>query len=220
MSAYHWIAEKGMTSTGNDLVFLPATRSEKTCRPRFYGRILTAAEQKLYARHDSLDLPFDQYVWLCWSIKESVYKYKKRLFSDLDFAPLQIEISRLVPPSGSEEFYQCTANLQTAGAPLYSRSRIRDGVILTMVSGDESFADTRWGCRSIGSVSYADQSAAVRALVLSELQTLLSRTDLQLEKDPDGCPVLLAGGRPLGIPVSLAHHENWIAYSFRYPAEV
>lgn len=209
-----------MTSTGNDLVVLPATRPDRTCRPRFYLRILTAAEQKLYARHDSLDLPFDQYVWLCWSIKESVYKYEKRLFPDQKFAPLQIEISRLVPPSGSEEFYQCTALFQAAGAALYCRSRIRDGVILTMVSEDESFADTRWGCRSIGSVSYADQSAAVRELVLSELETLLCRTDLDLEKDPNGCPVLLAGGRPLGIPVSLAHHENWIAYTFRYSPNV
>lgn len=209
-----------MTSTGNDLVFLPATRSERTCQPRFYLRILTAAERQLYARHDTLDLPFDEYVWLCWSIKEAVYKYSKRLFPDLEFAPLQIEVTRLVPPSGSEEFYQCTARLQPAGEPLYSRSCIRDGVIMTMVSADETFADTRWGCRSIDSVSYADQSAAVRELVLSELQTLLFRTDLQLEKDADGCPVLLAGGRPLGIPVSLAHHEHWIAYSFRYSPNV
>lgn len=216
MSGYRRIAETEMASTGNDLVFLPATRSAKTCQPRFYCRILTAAEQQLYARHESLDLPFDQYVWLCWSVKESVYKYHKRLYPGVPFAPLQIGISGLMPPSGSEEFYRCTARFPTARAPLYSRSSIRDGVIMTIVSQEESFADTRWGCRSIGSNSYADQSAAVRTLVLSELQTLLSRTDLELGKDADGCPILLGGGRPLAIPVSLAHHENWIAYSFRY----
>jgi hypothetical protein len=88
---------------------------------------------------------------------------------------------------------------------------------MTMVSEDRSFADTRWGCRPIGSSAYADQSTAVRALVLTELQTLLSRTDLQLQKNADDCPVLLGGGQPLAIPVSLAHHENWVAYSFRYP---
>lgn len=213
------MAGAAMASTGNDLIFLPATRSERTCHPRYYLRILTAAEQNLYARHDTLNLPFDQYVWLCWSVKESVYKYKKRLFPDLSFAPLQIEIGRLIAPSASEEFYRCTAIFQGAGAPLYSRSFIREELIMTMVSEDESFADTRWGCRSIGSSSYADQSAAARALVLSELQTLLSRNDLELEKDPDGCPILLGGGYPLPIPVSLAHHERWIAYSFRYLPE-
>ena len=214
------ISARKMTSTGNDLVFLPATRAEKTTLPRFYRRILTDAEQKLYCRHESLDLPFDQYVWLCWSIKESVYKYKKRQLPSLTFAPTRTGILDLTEPQGSEDFYRCSALFQPAGDTLYSRSLIRDGVIMTIVSEDPEFADTHWGCSPTGSARYADQSAAVRELALADLQTKLSRYDLRIAKDPDGCPILFAGPRLLDIPVSLAHHEKWVAWSYRYSPSI
>jgi len=216
MNGYARISGRSMTSTGNDLVFLPATQAEKTSLPRFYCRILTGAEQQLYCRHESLNLPFHQYVWLCWSVKESVYKYKKRQLPSLEFVPRQMEILQLAAPSGPDEFYRCPARFLATGEMLYSRSLIKDGVIMTMVSEDPEFADTHWGCRSIDSARYADQSAAVRVLALADLQTRLSRHDLQIQKDPDGCPVVLAGSRLLDIPLSLAHHEKWVAWTYRY----
>jgi len=208
-------------SSGNDLVYLPATRSERTRLPRFYSRILTAAEVEGFARFVGSGLPFDHYVWLCWSVKESVYKYQKRLFPELVFAPLRIEVQQIDPPCGDLDFYagivvaqRLVGPTSVAGQTLFSRTWVRDGVIVTIVSEDQQFTDTHWDFSAIDSATYADQSAAVRKLALGELSSVLSRDDLRLEKDAAGCPIVLAGDQPLAIPISLAHHERFIAYSF------
>lgn len=231
MNGYRRCAPIEKASTGNDLVFLPATRPERTSLLRFYSRILTTAEAEGFARLGSSGIPFDHYVWLCWSIKESVYKFQKRGCPELVFAPLRIAISEIMPPAGDQDYYAgivagCAAEpacepepgraVEPAGAAtLYSRSMIRQGLIATVVSEDHSFKDTHWGFSIIDSTAHADQSAGVRALALKELKTVLLRDDLRLEKDAAGCPVVLAGDELLPIPVSLAHHERYIAYSFR-----
>jgi len=194
------------TSTGNDLVFLPATRRERTSLPRFYSRILTSAEAEGFQQLASSGLPFDHYVWLCWSVKESVYKYQKRLCPEMAFGPLKIEVRQIAPPAGDQQYYSGIVG------NLYSRTWVRDGVILTVVSEEQQFTDTHWGFSTVGSPAYADQSAAVRTLALAELKAVLPRDDLRLEKDAAGCPVALAGD--LAIPVSLSHHGHYIAYSF------
>ena len=208
MNGYSRIAAFPAASTGNDLVSLEATRPERTNLPRFYSRILTAAEQEGYRELEPSHLPFDHYVWLCWSVKESVYKYQKRQFPGLVFSPLRIVIRKIIPPSGPQGFYQCMVD------GLFSRSLIRDGVIVTTVCEDEAFTGTYWGFSSIASSAYADQSAAARVLVLEKLKDLLACDDLRLQKDAAGCPVVLAGERVLPIPVSLSHHDRYIAYSF------
>jgi len=202
-------------STGNDIVALRATQPDRTSLPRFYSRILTVAEQELYDRLERPGLAFDHYTWLCWSIKESAYKFNKRNSPEIVFSPLRITISELLPPaSAAEGYYRC--KITCGPAMLYSRSLLRDGVIVTVVSDDPQFTNTRWGFQPIGSSAHADQSAAARALVLQELQATLHRDDLQLQKDEAGCPIVLAGGLPTGIPVSLAHHDHYIAWSFNY----
>jgi hypothetical protein len=204
-----------MNSTGNDIVALRATQPERTNLPRFYSRILTVAEQQRYHRLDSPKLAFDHYVWLCWSIKESTYKFNKRRFPDLVFSPLKIDIIELLPPvAASRGYYRC--RVSCGQGTLYSRSLLREDTVMTIVSEDEQFANTRWGFQPIGSSARADQSAAVRALVLQQLQTTLRRDDLQLQKDQWGCPIVLAGEQPTDIPVSLAHHDRYIAWSFYY----
>ena len=236
MSGYSRIAASPAFSTGNDLVSLEATRPERTTLPRFYSRILTPAETEGYHRHRlaASGLPFDHYIWLCWSVKESVYKYKKRLYPELVFAPLRIAIRQLDPPDGPHGYYQGTvlgpasapsrtvvsgdpAPGETLGEILYSRTRIQDGVIMTIVSEDPDFSDTHWGYSTIGSATYAEQSAAVRTLLMEKLRTVLSRDDLRLQKDPAGCPIVLAEDQPLAIPVSLAHHDRYVGYSYRLP---
>jgi hypothetical protein len=217
MNGYRRTAATDAASTGNDLVALMATRPERTCLPRFYGRILTAAEQQGFHSLEPAGLPFDQYVWLCWSVKEAVYKYKKRQSPDLRFSPLQIETHSFTLPFGSARFFECIVEGPIAvPGTLYSRSLIRDGVIVTTVSEDAEFTGVHWGFSAIDSVAYADQSSSVRMLALERLKSVLSRDDLELQKDDADCPIVLAGGEVLPIPVSLAHHEGHIAYSFRY----
>jgi phosphopantetheinyl transferase (holo-ACP synthase) len=198
-------------STGNDIVAMQATQPEKTNRLRFYSRILTVAEQQLYDRLDRSSLAFDHYTWLCWSIKESAYKFNKRNSPDLVFAPLKITISELLPPA-SEGYYRCRVSF--GQEMLFSCSLVRDGIVVTVVSEDEQFTDTHWGFQSIGSSAYACQSSSVRTFALQHLSTALSRNDLQLQKDQNGCPIVLAGQQRLDIPLSLAHHDTYVAWSF------
>lgn len=198
-------------STGNDIVALSATNRERTTRPRFYSRILDAGEQALYDQQALAGLPFENYVWLLWSIKESVYKYKQRTDPGLVFSPTKIPVRKLSPPSG-DGFYTATI-----GDTLYSRSIVRGDIITTVVSGDENFANTRWGFGPIGHSGYAHQSSSVRESIIGQLNPLLSRDCLQIGKSSDGCPIVLDGEQQLNIPVSLAHHDRWIAWSFLLP---
>ena len=198
-----------MTSTGNDIVDLSATDPLRTCSYRFYSRIISSEEKTLY---DQLGgLPFDNYVWLLWSIKESVYKYTSRTDAGLVFAPLTIPVLHLHLPSG-DGFYK---SMVIYGSEiLYSRSIITNRLIVTVVSNDENFDRTWWGFRSIDEARYTDQSASVRTFALSKLAAALSRADLKIEKSPAGYPVVLDGNGLLDISLSLAHHGHFVAYSY------
>jgi phosphopantetheine--protein transferase-like protein len=80
-----------MISIGNDIVDLTAIDKNRTQQKAFYSKILSDTEQQLYSR--SSQIPFEIYVWLLWSAKESVYKFAKRLDPELVFSPARIEIS-------------------------------------------------------------------------------------------------------------------------------
>jgi hypothetical protein len=242
-----------MHSTGNDIVALGATDKERTSRFRFYSKILSAGEQALYDLTPPDGLPFDRYVWLLWSVKESVYKFRKRAHPGLVFAPTKINMVRLEPPGvdgidpagnfgndprGGDDSIAadtlpdllweraadagegCYKGKVVCGSDdFYSRSVIRDGIIATVINRDENFENTWWGVRSFGKSGPAHQSSVVRSFVVDRLSSVLSRTGLRIEKDPDGCPVLWEGDRLLDIPVSLAHHDRFVAYSFSLSPE-
>ena len=211
-----------MKSTGNDIVALNATDPRRTGSPRFFSRILAAGEQSLFSQQAFPDLPFDHYVWLLWSIKESVYKYEQRIRPGGAFAPLKIMVGKLLPPRKDvparheNEFYK--AIVLSDGRKLYSRSIIRDGIIASVVSEDEKFEHTRWGFTSIAHSTHADQSASVRTLAIGELSGSLSRINLRIEKNRSGIPVIRDEEEVLDIPLSLAHHGHYVAWSYLLPA--
>lgn len=199
-------------STGNDIVALLATDKERTVRPAFYSRILSADEQALFDPLVFGGLSFDHYIWLLWSIKESVYKYQRRHHPGLVFSPRNI----IVRITTSEDFY---AGIITYKSQLlYSRSVIRDGVIISVVSADREGKNTLWGYDTIDHAGYTLQSASVRTQAEAHLNAALARTGLTIAKDPAGIPVVQENGRLLDIPISLAHHDRYIAWSFLLPA--
>jgi hypothetical protein len=203
-----------IASTGNDIVDLAATDPRRTGSYRFYSRILSGEEVALYDAPALGELAFDRYVWLLWSIKESVYKYTSRTDTGLVFAPLTIPILHIDPPSG-DGFYK---SMVIYGSEiLYSRSIITDRLIVTVVSGDENFDHTWWGFRSIDDAGHVAQSASVRTFALGKLATALSRADLKIEKTTAGYPVVLDGNGLLDISLSLAHHGHFVAYSYYLP---
>lgn len=242
-----------MRSTGNDIVALGAINKARTNQIQFYSKILSVSEQALYTQLDLPDLPFENFVWLLWSVKESVYKYQQRITPDLIFAPSKIIIQQIAPPFewGMEEadaFYK--GKVLYGSDILYFRSRVSDALIASVISDQESFEHTRWGVQLIDdpgndrqssendqqtlwndqqSLWHDHQSVAVRNLVLQKLSAICAMTtdeghpihcsgdDLRIGKSSAGYPVVLNGEEEVDIPVSLAHHDRYVAYSFVLP---
>jgi phosphopantetheinyl transferase (holo-ACP synthase) len=203
-------------STGNDIVALAATDNFRTCQHRFYSRIISPAELSLYnqpAGGGPGGLTFPSFVWLLWSIKESVYKYVSRSNPALVFSPLKIPVSRL---RTRNDFYE--GMVQYDQVILYSRSFVTSETILTVVSDEQEFSQTRWGIHAIGHSDYASQSALVRTFALHFLSGVFPEASLRIIKTPDGLPTLWDRERPLDIPLSLAHHGKYVAWSYRLPA--
>jgi phosphopantetheinyl transferase (holo-ACP synthase) len=199
-----------MISTGNDIVALAATDPERTSRYRFYSRILTRTELDLVP---GTTLPFSTFVWLVWSIKESVYKYVSRSNPRLSFAPLKIPVTQL---SFREDFFEGTIRYEQV--VLYSRSFIKDDTIQSVVSEEKDFALTRWGLNAISDSDYASQSGSVRAFALESLSKAFPDAALRIVKTADGPPEVWDREKTLDIPVSLAHHDRFVAWSYRLSA--
>jgi phosphopantetheinyl transferase (holo-ACP synthase) len=204
-----------MISAGNDIVSLSAIDRQRTTQSRFYSKIISLSEKELYSQYGFLEMPFDHFVWLLWSIKESVYKYCRRIEPGLIFSPARIVVRQME----RAPFYK--GIVHSVAGILYSRSTVHADHISTVVSSNKDFGQVWSGSASIDRVDRAGQSALVRALALDKLSSLLTLDEegLRIEKNPQGCPVIYKGDKELGIPVSLAHHGRFIAYSFRLEQE-
>ena len=217
-------------STGNDIVALQAIDRQRTIQPRFYSKILSAAEQELYfhleARAGEVKLPFEHFVWLLWSVKESICKYRRRLEPGLVFSPTKTVVGQLDICEAPEDeemagisiFYR--GIVRSGAGVFYSHSTVHADYISTVVSRESLSREKTFGqiCRGVAAIDkddHAGQSAAVRRLLLDRLSSLLQLGPdaLRIEKDAQGCPQVWRGQKQTGIPVSLAHHGRFIAYS-------
>lgn len=221
-----------MNSTGNDIVALGQTSKERTLDRRFYSQILSASERSLYYREEIPGLPFETFVWLLWSIKESVYKFQRRKQPDLVFAPTKITIQEINAPafpsqvdldafhwenkSADRSSHFFTAVILFENKIYYSRSIVQDKWIASVVDKDDRFENTCWGVKEIEHTDHSSQSLAVREFILQKLSLVLPNHpgDLHIEKDQFHCPGLSSNGKEIPIPLSLAHHDRYIAYSF------
>ena len=219
-----------MISTGNDIISLNAINVARTKQPRFYSKILSGNERSLYDEPQFTAIPFEIFVWLLWSIKESAYKFLKRIDQKLIFTPVKFEVTQLEIPAGFSiinfgqhetegiDFADGSALKGTIAIgtyKLYSRSLIYKQLILSVVDDNKNFDTTCWGIKSISSTAPDTQSAAVREFLLNRLQNALGFKDITINKNPDGIPVLLQASKDTGIPVSLSHHDCVIAYCFK-----
>jgi hypothetical protein len=228
-----------VSSAGNDIVALKAINKRRSTQSRFYSKILSEAEQVLYECRKPAEMPFENFVWLLWSVKESVYKYLKRTEPGLVFSPTKIGIQRIDPPSGGSaqfagsqwesgagdqwecrgdgsgaSFYKGSAFFESR--VFYFRSKIHPEYIATVVNGEEDFENIWWGVKSIDHSDYPAQSIAVRAFAVNKLNAVFStgKDNLQIGKSPLGYPIVLKEAEEMKIPVSFAHHAYYVAYSF------
>ncbi|MDO3625743.1 4'-phosphopantetheinyl transferase superfamily protein [Mucilaginibacter sp. BT774] len=214
-----------MISTGNDIVALKAINVARTKQQKFYNKIITGSEKALYEGQFSERLPFEYFVWLAWSVKESVFKYLQRLNPELIFSPSKIKISKLEPPSSQRvshfegrDFNKKTVYegiIDYSPHTFYSRTIITDDFIFSVVSHTNNFEKVMWGIKKIGSTDADDQSKAVRTFALAMLNTLFPDSELQIDKNNHSCPVILKNDIEILVPISLAHHDHWVGYSFQ-----
>jgi phosphopantetheinyl transferase (holo-ACP synthase) len=219
-----------MLSTGNDIVSLNAINKTRTNQPGFYSKILADAERVLYRELEPAGISFENFVWLLWSIKESAYKYLQRNTPGLVFSPTRFVVQRIEPPFG-----YATTNIESSETEgtgfgnrpvlksvitfgsdtLYSKSFIYRELIVSVVNVNDDFGKTNWGVKFISSADPAYQSKAVRLFLLGRLNKLLQLDGLTIDKSPDGIPIVLNHDERIEIPVSLSHHDQWVAYSFQ-----
>lgn len=217
-----------MQSAGNDIIALGTINSQRSKDSRFYTKILSVSEQGLYPGQELVHISFEQFLWLAWSVKESAYKYLKRGLPDLVFSPTRIIIQHIDIPvdgrikgfengqwegnAGDQDCYRgfFTFNSST----FYFRSKIHAELIATVVSENENFEHVWWGIRSVDHTDTDHQSKEVRSFLLHKLNTVFPGKDLRITGSPLGYPVVWEGKKEWEVPVSFAHHDRFIAYSF------
>jgi phosphopantetheinyl transferase (holo-ACP synthase) len=218
-----------MISAGNDIVALNAINAARTKQPEFYSKILSVTEKSLYQAPISEAIPFEIFVWLLWSVKESAYKFLQRHNPALIFTPVKFEVKELHIPAGfiindfngeeieavgfADDFY-IKSTIIVGEYKLYSRSLIYDELILSTVNDSDNFDKVYWGIKAIESSDTEIQSAAVRKFLLSRLRALGFKSPV-ISKNGNGIPVLLIDDTESEIPVSLSHHDCWVAYAFQ-----
>ena len=212
------------TSIGNDIVALNNINAEKTRQQRFYSKFLSLPETELY--NNTFSIPFEQFIWLCWSVKESVFKFQKRIQPELVFSFRKINIQLVDIPVNDQvfDFYEGVAeysylpkqncyNSVTAigSSSFYSHSYISKDFIYTITVDEAANENIFWGIKFIKDTSPHMQSKSVREFVLQKLHSVSGETDLDILKSEAGYPYV---NKHKHIPVSFTHHDNFIGYSF------
>jgi phosphopantetheinyl transferase (holo-ACP synthase) len=220
-----------MISAGNDIVSLTATNVTRTKSPEFYQKIISPAEKALFDTLNQAILPFDRFVWLLWSVKESAYKYLHRLNPGIVFTPVKFEVRSIVIPGGyaypsvdgDEITGQGFSDIKTfkvtvnfTGKTLYARVIMNNEFVLSTVNHSNDFNDIYWGIKRVEDSSYKYQSAEVRTFLLDKLRVLTGLNEPSIVKNEDEVPVLFNNNQQLNIPLSLSHHGPWVAFSFHY----
>ena len=213
-----------MSGTGCDIVALKAINVARSQQSRFYSKIIVDAEKSFYDKALSAVMPPEHFVWLAWSVKESVFKYLQRLNPDLVFSPSKISLSGLEPPSAeaishfeARDFNKGTVYesvIDYNPHTFYSRTIITDDFIFSVVNHINNFEKVMWGIKKIDSTDTDDQSKAVRTFALAMLNTLFPDSELEIDKNRHSCPIILKDDVETPVPISLAHHDQWVAYSF------
>jgi hypothetical protein len=213
-------------STGNDIVALNAIDIQRTISLAFYSKFIIPEELKLYRQPQFATVPFQNFVWLLWSVKESAYKYLKRHQADLIFSPARFIIQNVTVPRGQvtaqttvwendnidDQFY--TGEVTFGTHQLYFRSKCTPEFIASVVNDDPGFAGVYWGVSAIEQPDHQNQSKQVREFLRTKLISVLSTDDLYIGKSPSGYPVIMQGEKQSGVLVSFAHHDRFVAYSF------
>jgi phosphopantetheinyl transferase (holo-ACP synthase) len=216
-------------SAGNDIVDLGTINATRTKDPRFYTKFITGAETALHNQPHLADMPFEYFVWMLWSVKESVYKFIQRHHPSLVFSPSKITVEQIelhregsipaitqpqIEAKGFDWLTTYNSIIAFGADTFYSRSIINSNYIATVVNNSDHLENIYWGIKHINQSEPEYQSKSVRQFLLKKLAFVFDTDDLHIIKNSSGCPVLFNGDSRVDIPVSLAHHGHYVAYAF------
>lgn len=212
-------------SIGNDIVALEAINPARTCQPLFYSKFLTTTETELFEQHKSA-ITQEYFIWLCWSIKESVYKFQQRLQPQLIFAAGKINIKEINTPlqprslSGINNLIEsnflpvenCFTSVAVINStPFYSYSFVTEHFIHTITANKQNCSNLYWGIKKIDEADHNSQSINVRQFASQRLSGILNVHAFEIVKDTSGIPHIQKHPQ---IPVSFTHHHHFVAYAF------
>jgi len=214
-----------LTSIGNDIVALQCTDPKRTKQKRFYSKILSPEEIEFFKSNGFQTLSFENFVWLAWSVKESVYKFHKRHQRNISFAPTKITINEFQLPSKQNDLhlshaaegisfkrqscYSC--EVRHDSLTFYTRTFVTDKLIFTVAGNSECFNNVHWGIKEIKDSGYIEQSLEVRAFAIKKLRKFFLSNDVGIEKNECGYPVIV---QQSNIPLSFSHHGKFVGYAF------
>ncbi|MBV9961768.1 MAG: 4'-phosphopantetheinyl transferase superfamily protein [Parafilimonas sp.] len=215
-----------MISIGNDIISLQLINPERTKQKKFYSKIICKQETELFSSVCESNISFEKFVWLAWSIKESVYKFNKRNNMEAAFSPTKIIIEKIELPVlenvfrfndkvyenivfKKKECYCCEVRFNSSA--LYARTIINDEMIFTVVNDTDYFENVYCGIKEIDNDSYVHQSESVRHFVLNKLNQLFQNKNFSIQKSETGYPFIQ---EKKYLPLSFAHHGSFVAYAF------
>ncbi|ASU34577.1 holo-ACP synthase [Mucilaginibacter xinganensis] len=217
-------------SAGNDVVSVKAINITRSNQYKFYSKILSPSENPLYNEFGLAGISFENFVWLLWSIKESAYKFLQRDQPSLIFTPIKFVVKELRLPvdyavenftgvfieaKGFEKCPCIKGQITIGPHTLYTSSLLYNEVISTVVNNLQSFQKVHWGIKLISNSEPESQSNEVRLFLLNKLKQLYKNVNFKVAKNEQGCPILLKDSIDSGVPISLSHHEHFVAYSFQ-----
>ncbi|MEP6467040.1 MAG: 4'-phosphopantetheinyl transferase superfamily protein [Parafilimonas sp.] len=214
-----------LISIGNDIIALNKTNSDRTKQQKFYSKILGNQEIDLFKNINSNILSFENFVWLAWSVKESVYKFNKRNNDEVLFSPTKIIIQKVDVPFQPQalkfnaQFERISFDKKTCfccevlfgSAVFYTRTLVFDDVIFSVANNTNCFENICWGIKAIHDDSYKTQSSEVRKFALKKLNKYYLDEALSIKKTLGGYPILVQQNN---LPISFSHHGKYVAYSF------
>jgi phosphopantetheinyl transferase (holo-ACP synthase) len=213
-----------LTSIGNDIIALALINPEGTRKEKFFSKIICKQEAELFKSIDPSKLSFEHFIWLAWSIKESVYKFCSRNHSALLFSPtktviqtIQLPVNKCDPADEELEStsldeaisYCCEVHFDRS--KYFTRSIINNELIFSLCNNSDDFKNICWGIKKIDSDLYCHQSENVRAFALNKLKYITGEDELTFEKAEGGYPFIK---QKKDIPVSFTHHSLFVGYAF------
>jgi phosphopantetheine--protein transferase-like protein len=219
-----------LISVGNDIISLKSINTDRTRQERFYSKFLVPTEIGLYNQTVSSKVSFENFVWLIWSVKESVYKCHKRNNTSVVFSPKKIIVEQVDLPIDQPAFafteHQLSKGQMTTSETsiscevifeniiFYSRSFINQEMIHTIAVNQADFSKINFGAANIKSAEYESQHREVRSLALDRLKIVYPNDELQIGKSQFDYPILIKNGAEQTIPLSFSHHDEYVGYCF------